>query len=401
MIHSLLTQTAIDDLHTLCVDIPTRAVGSPDNHRAIDWFARTIAGFGFETEMPQFDCMDWSSGGVTLTAGDESFSAHASPYSLGCDVCAPLVAVSTIGELEAAPFGGEILLLHGEIAREQLMPKNFPFYNPEEHQHIYRVIEHQRPAAIITATGGVLQPFPVFEDGDFDTPSVYVTTVEGARIAEHVGQMVHLRSHAQRFPATACNVIARKPGKCDHRIVVMAHIDAKAGSPGALDNGAGVVTLLLLAEMLSTYAGRHSIEIVAVNGEDYYANCGEIDYLRRNQSAFHTITLGINLDGLGYIEGRTAYSLYACPSHLASVIHTGLESFPDLYEGDHWYQGDHMILVMQQRPALAFTSERAITLLSSVIHTRYDIPELVDPVRLVEAAHAVREVIGWVDCLDR
>jgi aminopeptidase YwaD len=395
MSHPLLVQTAADYLRALCVNIPSRPVGSSGNRRAADWFAQTIAGFGFTTEMPQFDCMGWSSGGVSLTIGGESFRAQTSPYSLGCKLCAPLVAVSTTTELEETPFADKILLLHGEIAREPLMPKKFPFYNPEEHQHIYRLLEGQPPAAIITATRGDA----MFEDGDFDIPSVYVPAAEGERLAGCAGQTVHLVSRAERHPAAACNVLAHKPGSSGQRIVVMAHIDAKVGTPGALDNGAGIVTLLLLAEMLSTYNGHHTIEIVAVNGEDYYANSGEIDYLHRNLDAFDEIELCINLDGLGYIEGRTAYSLYACPPDLAAVIHTGLSSFAGLFEGEHWYQGDHMILVMQQRPALAFTSERAIELTSGILHTAQDTPALVDPHRLVEAAHAVREVIGWVDCL--
>jgi len=33
---------------------------------------------------------------------------------------------------------GWVLLLRGEIAKEQLMPKNFTFYNPDEHKRIIR-----------------------------------------------------------------------------------------------------------------------------------------------------------------------------------------------------------------------------------------------------------------------
>lgn len=390
-----LTHRALDYLQTLCVDIPARPTGSPGNQRAVEWFAQAIALFGFTTEMPTFNCMDWSAEGVSLTIGDDSFTAQASPYSLGCDVRGPLVVVSTLDELEQTAFGGAILLLRGDIAREPLMPKNFPFYNPEEHQHIYRLLESGHPAAIICAT----RAEAMIEDGDFDIPSVWMTIAEGARLADHAGQTAHLISRAERIPATASNVIAYKRGSIDQRIVVMAHIDAKVGTAGALDNAAGVVTLLLLAEMLDGYKGHHSIEIVAVNGEDCYANSGELDYLHRNRDAFDQIELCINLDGLGYIEGRTAYSLYACPPDLSAVIHTGLASFTGLIEGEHWYQGDHMMLVMQQRPALAFTSERLIELASGILHTEQDTPALVDPHRLVKAAHAVREVIGWVDCL--
>ena len=62
------------------------------------------------------------------------------------------------------------------------------------------------------------------------------------------------------------------------KITVFAHIDAKDGTPGALDNGAGVVVLLLLAELLQDYDGGVELELVALNGEDYYSAAGEMQY---------------------------------------------------------------------------------------------------------------------------
>jgi aminopeptidase YwaD len=61
-------------------------------------------------------------------------------------------------------------------------------------------------------------------------------------------------------------------------------VDGKQGTPGALDNAAGVVTLLLLAELLREYrrARRLGVEITAING-DHYSAAGEIQYLRDQQ----------------------------------------------------------------------------------------------------------------------
>lgn len=394
-------------LQHLCAVIPNRAVGSRGNQQATDWFARTIVSFGFTVEMPPFACMDWSAEGASLNVDGCVYPAQPSPYALGCDVHAPLLVITTLAELEATPIQGRIVLLRGEITREPLMPRHFVFYNPEEHQHIYQVLEHGQPAAIITATGrspemaGAIYPFPVFEDGDFDIPSVYLTDVQGEEIAQHAGREAHLVSRAERRPATACNVIARRVGESDHRIVIMAHIDAKAGTPGALDDGGGIVTLLLLAEALKDFHGQHTLEVVAINGEDYYSAPGEMEYLRRNEAAFDTITLAINLDGLGYIKGQTAYSFYGCPHDVAAAARDGLSGFGGLVEGEPWYQGDHMMMVMNQRPALALTSDQVLELMTTLIHTEHDVPSMVDPARLVEAAFALRAVIDRVDKLKR
>lgn len=385
-------------LHHLCVALPGRSVGSDGNRAAADFFARTAAGFGFEVETPAFACLAWTSSGARLTAGGEAFAVQASPYSPGVRAEAPLTVVDSVEALAAADLAGRIVLLRGEIAREPLLPKNFPFFTVEAHQRLLGLLEAKAPLALVAATArnpemaGARYPFPLIEDGDFDIPSVYMTDGEGQRLARHAGQMVAVEIQAQRAPAAACNVVARKGGDPARRLVFCAHIDAKAGTPGAIDNAAGVVTLLLLAELLADYAGRLGIEIVAMNGEDDYANPGEQDYLRRNAGRFGEIALGINLDGLGYRAGRTAFSLYGCAPETAAVIEASFSPYPGLAPGEPWFQGDHGLFLMNGRPALALTSERAVELMTQVVHTAQDTPDLVDPARLSEAARALNEL---------
>ena len=290
------TEKAQAYMQRLCVEIPNRRTGSPGNREATAFFADITRSHGFGVAAPVFDCMDWEQAGVNLKVAGEAFEAFASPYASGCCVEAVLAEVSSVEKLEAAEAGGKVLLLTGNLTREQLMPKNFPFYNPEEHQRIIRALEQQAPAAIIAATtrdpemmGGGVYPFPLLVDGDFDIPSVYMTAEEGSRLASHVGQRVALESRATRIPATGCNIIASKGGRSGRRIVVFAHIDAWLGTPGAGDNASGTVVLLLLAELLAGYAGGLGIELVAMNGEDYYANPGELQWLALNAGRFTDI----------------------------------------------------------------------------------------------------------------
>lgn len=49
---------------------------------------------------------------------------------------------------------------------------------------------------------------------------------------------------------------------------------------------------------------------------------------------------------------------------------------------------------MNERPALALTSERVFELMASVIHTAQDWPELVDPLRLVQVAQALAGLVA-------
>jgi aminopeptidase YwaD len=116
-----------------------------------------------------------------------------------------------------------------------------------------------------------------------------------------------------------------------------------------------------------------------------------------NAGKLDEIVLGINLDGVGYRHGKTAYSLYECPPELAGVIQRVFSAQPTMIEGPPWYQGDHSLFLMQQRPALALTSERTSELLTTIIHTPNDRPELVDSTKLVTSAHTLRDLIVQLD----
>jgi aminopeptidase YwaD len=395
-----LSQKADAYLQKLCVEIPCRHVGSQGNHSATDFFADVVGSFRFDTQSPEFECIDWISGGAHLSVNDTFFDTFSSPYSKGCSIDAPLVVVSTLEELKAAEISKRAVLLCGQIAQEPLMPKNFSFYNPEHHKRIIHLIEQKAPAAIISACqkgadiAGGLYPFPLIEDGDFDIPSIYMTEEEGGRLAGYAGQIINLKSRAKRIPSKACNVIARKGAKRDRRIVLCAHIDAKIGSPGAIDNAGGVTTLLLLGELLADYRGKLGIELVAINGEDYYSNPGEQQFLRMNVERFDEIILGINLDGVGYRDGKDACSLYDCPPNIVDPVRELLCAYSDDWiEGEPWFQGDHALFMMNGVPTLAITSEQIMELTKEIIHTPKDTPDLLDTRKLARASLALRELI--------
>ena len=400
-----LVRNAVQYLQKLCVEIPNRPVGSQGNRRATEFFAQKISSFGFQTESQVFPCIDLEYGELTLSVEGDHYEANISPYSLGCKVSAPLVTVSTLDQLIAVEARNKVLLVRGELAKEQLMPKKFPFYNPDEHKRIYQLLETKHPLAIITATSrnpelaGGMYPFPMIEDGDFDIPSVYMTAKEGDRIKDLTGKEVSLEFDARRIPAIGYNIIARKGGSSDQRIVVCAHIDAKDGTPGAIDNAVGIVVLLLLGELMQDYSGKLGLELLAVNGEDYYSGIGEIKYLEELGDGIKEVFLAINIDAAGYITGDTHYSLYDPPEKVARIIHDSFCAYEDIQEGVQWYQSDHSIFIQNQRPAVAITSEQFMELSTNITHTEKDRPEIVDVNKLVEIALALRDMIMDLDKL--
>ncbi len=394
-----LIRSTLDHLDVFCNRHPHRQVASIGNRAASDYFVQQVKANGFSVEELPFDCIGWESGAHRLTAGGEELEIVVSDYSVGCDVEAPLAVVSTLQELEAVDAGGKILLVMGELAAEQLMPKNFTFYNPEHHQRIIALLEEKAPLAILAATGhnpelaGAVYPFPLIEDGDFNLPVAHMKDVVGGRLADHAGKMIALLIEARRFPATGSQVLARKGSTTNRRLVFSAHLDTKAGTPGALDNATGTIVLLLLAELMKAYDGHIGVELVPFNGEDNYSVAGQKLYLERNRGLLDKIRLAVNLDGLGWRESRTAYSFYECKEEMAGSIRELFGKTPELVEGPAWPQGDHMIFAMNGVPAVAITTEQFAELERDVAHTEKDTPDLVDPAKLVTTAHALSGLV--------
>ncbi len=388
-------------MKTLCRDIPGRCVGSEGNREATRFFERVVRTHNWQVELQEFEAIDWEEQGATLQLGERSFEVLVGPYSLGCDVREELIPVSSIDELEKADIRGKIVFLHGDIAKEQIMPKNFIFYNPEEHKRIIAALEKGAPLAVIGATGrnsgvaGGVYPFPLIEDGDFDVPFAYMTDVEGEQLLRFAGREAALISRSRRIPGMGWNVIARKGTGTKDRIVVSAHIDAKKGTPGAIDNATGVTILILLAELLRSYEGEPPIELAAFNGEDYYAVPGQMLYIERMDGRFDEVALNINIDGAGYKEGRSAFSFYGLPAEMEHKVRNVMAGYDGIVEGVQWVQGDHSMFVQNGSPAIAVTSNWFSENMDDqkVTHTPADNLEIVDYTKLVEIAKALSEFI--------
>jgi len=393
------TELAAYHLRELCLRYPDRHVGGPGNAEANDFFGRVVAGYELEVERMRFACVDWKPGGASLEAGGRDFDVCPGAYSLPVDVTAPLALASTLDELEAIDARGAVLLLHGQIAAEQLTPKRYPFYSWDSHTRILEALEAAGPAAVVAATGkdsgltAALYPFPLFEDGDFDIPSAYMKDVDAEQLLARAGELVHLAVRSQRLEAFAEQLVVFVPGRSKRRVVVSAHIDSRHGTPGALDNAASVAVLLALAALLRDEPPAYTLELVPFNGEDNYAAPGEVAYFSANEGLLGDIVCNVNMDAAGCAGKRTAVSFYGCPEEITATATRLVGEREGFMLGEPWPASDHSIFAMRGVPAIAITSENLLEIGSTVAHTAEDLPELVDPEIIVEIAHFLRELI--------
>ena len=388
-------------LETLCSAIPDRRPGGAGNRTATDYAAAVLTDLGWQVTQPEFDCLDWYTEGGTILIGDESIELTPSAYGLDVDASGTVNVAEDIEDLSRSDLRDAVVVLTGALAAEPLTPKEFPFYGSDEHTRIISALEDAQPAAVIAVTGkypalcGALDPFPLIEDGDFSIPTGNVRPSDAGPLLAAAGQVANVEIRSERRRSRARNVIAsRGPGSS--RVTLIAHIDTKPGTPGAVDNAAGVVALLLAADALSPTRVAElpvGLEVLLVNGEDHYGAPGELDWLASNEGRLHDVVLALNIDGAGYREGRSAYSTYNVDPGLQAHIDRVFSERPSLMAGPEFYQSDHAIFAMQGRPAMAITTELVNEMLDQLFHAPTDTPDQVDVDLLLDISDAITELI--------
>ena len=385
-----------DLLHRLCSMQPDRRPGGPGNEQAVDLVAGLLTDLGWHVQTPEFPVVCWWGDAGEVAFEGISWPVSPSPYSLGWQGRAPVHPACSEGDL-AAVHGGALLLLHGELAATPLTPKGYPFYGSDRDARIIERLEGCGAVAVLAATGrapelvGAVEPFALIEDGAFRVPTGNLREVDGAELLTALGCAApdtgaELRLPSRRWPSTARNVVARRGRQAD-RVTVVAHIDAKPGTPGAIDNATGVVVLSRVAELLAGAPEDLGVELLLVNGEDHYAAPGEMHYL--STTDLTEVRLAINVDGAGYRGGPTAFSTYGAADQvdLAPLRAHGLIAGPS------WPQSDHMVFAMAGLPAIALTSSDLETLMREVTHSSADTPDLVDLGLLEDAAQGIAALI--------
>ena len=372
-----------------------RPVGSPANHEAEAVIAAALERAGYEVERQAFDCVDWRLESVALWAGGAALPVIANPYSPGANVSAPLVAATSYDELAAADPGGRIVVLHGELTASALVPRNYPFFTVEEHARLIALLLARRPAAVVMVSHATENLAPLIEDGDFALPSVTVSAGVGDALLRSSGP-VTIRIRSTAAPGRAANVIGRRAAPARDKLVLCAHFDTKPGTPGALDNAAGVAAILALAEQLAARPPDPNVEVVAFNGEDHYAAPGEMAYIAGCGSDFGRIALLINVDGVGLRGQPATVAFFNCPNAWADRARAVMARHDGIIESEPWPEGDHSIFAMQGVPCLAITSGNIHSLIDDVIHTPADTLDLVDPAGIAAAVGFLAGLLGEV-----
>lgn len=296
------------------------------------------------------------------------------------------MVIHRIEDLNQVDCKEKIIILEGPISKDAFMPKDYPFYYPKEHELVITALEKSGAKAIVAVTKAQalsgMNPFPLFEDGNFLIPSAYMDyklwqEIEG-EIRKGIPTDLVINSYARKS-ASKQLVIHREHGAKD-KIVVCAHMDTKYDTPGALDNGTGIAVLMGLMVDLNELVLDFSIDFVPFNSEEYFGGDGELAYEKYCQDKGETIKLVINIDAVGHLNSKVGISSYNLEDEFEEKIKTSIFKNSDyVLRGQPWYAGNHGIYAMNGIPCLAITSSDLFEGGLANTHTLKDTLETVNP----------------------
>jgi hypothetical protein len=167
----------------------------------------------------------------------------------------------------------------------------------EVHPAILLMVDTRYPGATPLADG----MFPAYTSAVGAVPTLNVAYQDAWAWVREGATDARCRVVGGMVPSTSQNVVIDLPGThLRHEIFyVGAHHDTQAASPGADDNGTGVIALLELARLLHDRPRRRTIRLISFGAEEQLS-VGSAEYVRRHRAevAEHGRAM-YNLDAFG------------------------------------------------------------------------------------------------------
>jgi aminopeptidase YwaD len=377
----------------LCQEIGPRLSGTPEGARTVEYIAQHFRHCGTQVEVQDYPCPAWKheSTELLLLAAEEPepLPVFAQTFTEACDIEAALVPVTSEEELEFAPdLEGKVLLLHGKLATSLAGDRNPRLLS----------VEDRRPAAVIAVSPDETVSTKLLRDPFLRVPAAAVSASVGQRLLAHEGERVRLRLRARRYASTGHNVIGRLGSSDDGHLVVAAHFDTAAASPGATDNASGTATLLELCELFASI-GRTGIDFVAYDAEEYGrhgalgGNLGSVEYVRRHPVAVEKARGVVEADCIGTVGIPPRVHVMGWSASRRTGILDALQPFLRLLvDVRPETEAPRTALNLPGAPVLAFVNDYG----KLPIHTAQDTIELMSADELAYNANAIAAAVDYL-----
>lgn len=313
-------RSAIADAEAL-VALGPRVAGTPAAQQASRYLEAAFQQAGYLTEVQVFTYPRFVDRGSTLTVNNSALAGQALNGTIPGNVTAPLVAIPGVGRAEdfaqVDARGAIAIVQRGTI----------------------RFLEKANNAATAGASGLVIvnsqdDSFRAALGGEAAIPVLSLSGEAGrALLSGSISAPVTLNVNAARESVTGRNVIARPAGVTQPDVLLGAHYDSVAGSPGANDNASGTAVLLDLARQLPSPMSRRAW-FVAFDGEEDGLQ-GSRAFVRQAAPEFLGQLRGmLNFDMVGVNDGLQV-SGAAALTQLAAAVDAAIMTVGENGNSDH------------------------------------------------------------------
>jgi aminopeptidase YwaD len=187
------------DFSEICVERP---VGTKGNNTVLNLLDKVFATFNYKLIELPFDCTVWEPNDSFVEQNDSRLKLFPSPFSRELKGNFPIKYISTLNELQNIDDFNGILVFMNELSKNSIMPKDFPFYFPENDKLLYETLENIKPKGIITITGqdpvSGLNPFPLFEDPNLNIPTAYISSLESIVVTDNITIEINSKIHKEK-----------------------------------------------------------------------------------------------------------------------------------------------------------------------------------------------------------
>jgi aminopeptidase YwaD len=229
-------------------------------------------------------------------------------------------------------------------------------------------------------------------------PAVAVSHSVGLKLRKSEGKRVQLQIRARRYDSVGHNVIGRVPGEGEGRIVVAAHYDTAANSPGATDNASGTAVVLELCELFAASDKRKlGIDFIAYGAEEYGrhggnlgGNLGSVEYVRCHPMETKEARAVVEADCIGTAAISPSVRVMGWSAPQSKGILDLLQQFPRyMVDIRPDTETPRTAFNLPGVPVLAFVNDYG----KLPIHTAQDTIDLMSPEELAFSAQVIAAVV--------
>ncbi len=315
-----LTPNTVESDVAALVAFGPRVAGTPASEQARTYLIEEYRQAGYTTELGSFTYPKFEDLGSTLTVEAVTFEGRPLESSAAGQLSAPLVVVPGVGQ----PDDFATVDVTGAIAivRRGVIPFLEKAKNAATAGAVGLVIVNTSPKPLFGMLGDEVN-IPVFGlSGEQGEPLLQKASTESLR--------ANLNVNVRRQTVTGYNIIAHLPDVKQPKILLGAHYDSVAKSPGANDNASGTAVVLELARRLANTPQSHQAWFVAFDGEEdglrgskAFVNTAKPQFLPNLQAMLNFDMVGVN-DQLfvGGSESLTALAQKADPK-ISKIRDTG------------------------------------------------------------------------------